>query len=124
MIMDMRFIRMGGNDKSVLSFGEPHGKFIADFVGQLRRDLSGFEGLTNLIGDHIALLGPAGKLPVLPLGEQELHIGSLGITSVSGYVFSAVCFIRVHGIICSVRKAFRNRPATVDVQGDNPCRGQ
>lgn len=73
MIMDVCFIRVRGDNEGVLSLRKPHGKLISDFVGQLRRDLSGFKGLANLIGDHIALLGPACKLPVLPFREQELH---------------------------------------------------
>ena len=39
----MLSVDMRGNDKSVFSFEEAHGKFIAHAICLLRRDFAGFE---------------------------------------------------------------------------------
>ena len=68
MIMDMLFVGVGTDDKGMVALREAPGKFIAELVGFLRCDLARFEGLPDLIRDHIAGLLPAGELPVLALG--------------------------------------------------------
>ena len=60
MIVDMGFVRMRGHDEGMFTFQKAFRKFIADAIGRLRRDLSGPEGLANLIGNHIAALLSAG----------------------------------------------------------------
>ena len=67
-IMDMLFVGVGTDDKGMVALREAPGKFIAELVGFLRCDLARFEGLPDLIRDHIAGLLPAGELPVLALG--------------------------------------------------------
>ena len=67
-IMNMRFVDVGADHKGMIALGEPPGKFYAQPVGFLRCDLARFEGLPDLIRDHIAGLLPAGELPVLALG--------------------------------------------------------
>ena len=67
-IMDMLFVGVGTDDKGMVALGEALGKFIAEFVGFLRCDLTRLERLANLIRDHIAGLFPAGELAVLTLG--------------------------------------------------------
>ena len=68
MIVNMRAVCVGGNDKSVLAFGKSHCQFIAHFVSFLGGDLTGLEGLPNLICNHITFLPtPSGKL-ILPFG--------------------------------------------------------
>ena len=66
-IVDMRPVGVGGNDKGVSAFCETHPQLIADTVGLLRRDLARFEGLPYLIGDDIMLLAAARHVFVLPL---------------------------------------------------------
>lgn len=61
-IMDMGFINMGADDKSVVPFGEAAGQFIAQAVGLFRGDFAGDEGLPYLIGDHIILSPPSASL--------------------------------------------------------------
>ena len=42
-IVDVRLVRVGGNEKGVLALRPAHRRFIADAVGLLRRDLPGLE---------------------------------------------------------------------------------
>ena len=42
-IMDVRLVRVGGNEKGVLALCPAHRRFIADAVGLLRRDLPGLK---------------------------------------------------------------------------------
>ena len=66
-IVDMRPVGVGGNDKGVFAFREAHPQLIADTVGLLRRDLARFEGLAYLVGDDIMFLAAARHVFVLPL---------------------------------------------------------
>ena len=66
-IVDMRPVGVGSNDKGVLAFGEAHPQLITDTVGLLRRDLARFEGLAYLVGDDIMLLAAARHVFILPL---------------------------------------------------------
>ena len=69
-IMDVGFVNMGTDNKSVIALGETAGQLIAQAVGFFRRDLAGDEGLPYLVGDHIISPAPsAGLGEVLPLGE-------------------------------------------------------
>ena len=60
MIMHMPAILVGGNDKRMIAFQETAGKFVADGIGFLRRNLAGLEGLAHLIGDNLMLLRSPG----------------------------------------------------------------
>jgi len=42
-IVDVRLVRVGGNEKGILALCPAHRRFIADAVGLLRRDLPGLE---------------------------------------------------------------------------------
>ena len=57
-VVNMRPVRMRGHNEGVPSFGKTHGQLIADPVGILRRNLTGFEGLPDLVGDHISPAAP------------------------------------------------------------------
>ena len=52
-IMDVRFINMGTDDKCVFALGKPVGKLHSQPVGFLCGDLAGTEGLPDMIGNHI-----------------------------------------------------------------------
>ena len=54
-IVNVRLVRVGGNEKGVLALCPAHRRFIADAVGLLRRDLPGFERLADLIAQHIGI---------------------------------------------------------------------
>ena len=47
-------------NKSVIAFQKTAGKFIADGVGFLRRNLARLEGLAHLISDDLVLLRSPG----------------------------------------------------------------
>ena len=68
MVVDVLLVGVGTDDKGMVALREAPGKFIAELVGFLRCDLARFEGLPDLIRDHIAGLLPASELPVLALG--------------------------------------------------------
>ena len=52
-IVDVRLVCVGGNEKGVFALCPAHCRFIADAVRLLRRDLPGFERLADLIAQHI-----------------------------------------------------------------------
>lgn len=60
MIMHMPAILVGSNDKRMIAFQKTAGKFVADGIGFLRRNLVGLEGLAHLIGDNLMLLRSPG----------------------------------------------------------------
>lgn len=66
-IVNMLFVGVRADEKSVLAFEKPGRKLIADTVCLLRCDLAGFERLANLVQDHAAVLRPSGKLRILAL---------------------------------------------------------
>ena len=68
MVVDVLLVGVGTDDKGMVALREAPGKFITELVGFIRCDLARFEGLPDLIRDHIAGLLPASELPVLALG--------------------------------------------------------
>ena len=60
MVVDMRPVGVGGNDKGVFTLQKSLGKLVADAVGFLRRNFSRLEGLPHLISNHIAFLPAPG----------------------------------------------------------------
>ena len=70
MIMNVRLVCMSCNDKGMLTLRETHSELLANLICFLRSDLTWFEGLPDLVGDHIAFLLPADRLLVLPFGEH------------------------------------------------------
>lgn len=60
-VMNVFFVCMGGNEKSVFSLCPAHGRFIADTIGLLGSNLTGEKGLADLVAEHIRipLLFPA-----------------------------------------------------------------
>ena len=58
-IMNMGFVHMGSDDKSMIVFQEARCKLIPNFVGLLRRYLSRTKGLAYLIGNHVSFLAAA-----------------------------------------------------------------
>ena len=66
MIMNVRFINVRTNNKSVFSFEKARSKIIANLICFFRCDFSRFERLANLIGDYIVLFVFSGEELILP----------------------------------------------------------
>ena len=81
-IMNVRLVCMRCNDKGMFPLCETHSELLANLICFLRSDLTWFEGLPDLVGDHIAFLLPANRLLVLPFGEHEVFIHSKRIALV------------------------------------------
>lgn len=120
-IVNVLFVGVRGNEKGVSSFQKPLGKLIAHAVRLLRCDLSGLKGLAHLIGDHVALLLPAGEGFVLPLGEQKLRVGGFWVAFVGGDQLTALCLVWILGIVDAVCQAVGNRLALINVHGNDAC---
>ena len=89
-IMNVAFVDVGTNEKLVLALCPAHGRFIADFVGLLRRDLTGRKRLPDLKEQGPALYGPARFRLVLALCQEKLSGGRCRIAEVgrhSSYLF-------------------------------------
>jgi hypothetical protein len=54
------YVAVSGNDKRMIAFQKTVGKFVADGIGFLRRNLARLEGLAHLIGDDLVLLRSPG----------------------------------------------------------------
>src|SRR5699024_11192154 len=84
-------VDVGTNEKLVLALCPAHGRFIADFVGLLRRDLTGRKRLPDLKEQGPALYGPARFRLVLALCQEKLRVVRCLITEVgrqSSYLFT------------------------------------
>ena len=80
MIVNMGFVDMGADDIGVIALGEALGQLTAQTVRVLWCDLSGNEGLPQMVGDHIILAAhSAGLLDVLILGEKKLGVGDSAV---------------------------------------------
>ena len=120
-IVNMPRVSMGSHKKGVPALEEAHGKLIAHAVCVLRRDLTGLKGLAHLIGDHVALLLPAGEGFVLPLGEQKLRVGGFRVAFVGGDQLAALRLIWILGIVDAGSQAVGNRLALINVHGNDAC---
>ena len=74
MVVDVRPVGVGSNDKSVFALQKTLGELVADAVGFLRRDLPRLEGLPHLISDYIAFLAAPGGLLIQPFRQQKFFI--------------------------------------------------
>lgn len=121
MIVDMRFVRMGANEKSVITLQETFRKFIADTVRFLRRNLSRLEGLPYLIRNNVVFLYPARQLPVLTLGKRKFGNHGLRLAGKRRNQLTAVGLVRVHPVFRPISQALCQRFPFVQVHGDNSC---
>ena len=103
-IVDVRLVCVGGNEKGVLALCPAHRRFIADAVCLLRRDLAGLERLADLIAKHIRIppLFPARDGFVFCLGEQELRIGGHVVALIARDQLSALGLVRVLSVFKTV----------------------
>ena len=90
MVMRMPLVNMGTDEKLVLALCPAHGRFIADFVCLLRRDLAGRKRLPDLKEQGPTLHGPARFRLVLAFRQKKLSGGRRRIAEVgrhSSYLF-------------------------------------
>ncbi len=84
-IVNVALVDVGTNKKLVLALCPAHGRFIADFVCLLRRDLTGRKRLPDLKEQGPALHGPARFRLVLAFRQKKLSGGGCRIAEVGRY---------------------------------------
>lgn len=120
-VMNVGLVDVGCHDEGVFALCPSHGGFIADLIGFLRGNLTGLEGLADLIGNHIVSLLSAGDVLILPLGQQKFLVCDFGIAFVGADELAVIRLFCVPGIVCSVGKTLGNGLAFVDMQGNQSC---
>ena len=85
--------------KRMISPQKAVGKFEADGIGFLRRNLARLEGLAHLIGDDLVLLRSPGISSVLAARQRKFRVGSMRIAGIGGDEFTIPCFVRVGRIV-------------------------
>ena len=121
MVVDMRPVGVGGNDKGVFTLQKSLGKLVADAVGFLRRNFSRLEGLPHLISNHIAFLPAPGHQFILPLGQHKFLVCGQMAALVAADQRSPIRFVRILRIVRAAFQTGRNRLAFVFVQRNQPC---
>lgn len=114
---------MGGDNKSILAFGETHRQFIAHFVCLFGGDLTGPKGLPNLVSNHITFLSSPGHKLILPFGEHKFCVHRQRAALVTA---DQLALLGLVGILHIVRAAFqtsRNGLSLILVQRDQACCG-
>ena len=108
--VNVLFVCMGGNDKSVPSLCPAHCQLIADTVRLLRGDLARIEGLPYLITQHIVclFLFPARHGGITGLCQKKLVRHGGRVALISGDILSAFCFLRVFAIIQTIPDGLGN----------------
>ena len=94
-VVDVRPVGVGSNDKSVFALQKTLGELVADAVGFLRRDLPRLEGLPHLISDYIAFLAAPGGLLIQPFRQQKFFIHGQRAALVAADQFALLCLVRV-----------------------------
>ena len=84
MIVNMALVNVGTDEILILPLCPAHGRFIAELVGLLRRDLALGKRLPDLEEQSAALHGPARLGLILALREQKLGVSRCGIAEVGG----------------------------------------
>ncbi len=114
--MDVGFVNVGTDDKSVFSLGEAGGQLIAQAVCLLWSNLTWNKGLTYCVGDHI--IGPApsaGPGYVLPFGEKKFSVSDSAVTLIAGDKSAAVSLVWIFNIVNDTLNGCSHRPALANV---------
>lgn len=100
-VVNVAPVNVGRNDKLIPAFCPAHGKLIADTLGVLRGDLTGGEGLPNLIKQHVLLMVQLAARGVLILLLAQEHFSGGGglVAAVGGYQFAAPRLGWIHSIV-------------------------
>ena len=122
-IMNVRPVGVGGNEKGVFPLRPAHGRLIAHAVCLLRRNLSRLEGLPDLITQHVGVpaLLPARDGFVSGLGKQKLRISGLRVALIGGDQFPVSGFLRALSIVETVFQRLRYGFASADMMGFEKC---
>ena len=107
MIVDVRLVFVGGNEKGILALCPAHRRFIADAVGLLRRHLAVRERLPDLVAQR-PVSGPAVSFALILIFDQhELGVCRGRIAEVGG---NGPQLLRVQAIVKAVFQALQGRP--------------
>ena len=111
-------IDVRGYDKCMLPFREPHCQFIPDPISFLQSDLSRFEGLADLIADHIRLALTAMSGEISSPVQHKFLPGEKRIAFIASHQFPVLCLVRILCVIDPVLNACRGCFPLVDMQGN------
>lgn len=115
--MNVLFVGVSGNEKSVFPLRPAHDRLIAYPVRLLCGNLNQRKGLTDLIAEHIRppFLFPARDDLILCIGEQELHICGLVVALIGRNELPALGLIRVLPIVKPILQRLINRFSLADI---------
>ena len=108
----------------ILAFGETHCQLITHLVGFFGGDLTGFERLPDLIGNHVTFLSAPSDKFILPFGQHKFFIHRQRTAFVTADQFALLCLVRVLGVIRAAFQAGRNGFPLVFVQCNQSCCSQ
>ena len=120
-VVNVRPVDVGGNDKSVFALQKPLSELIADAVGFLRCDLPRLERLPHLIGDHIAFLAAPGGLLVQPFCQQKFFVHGQGAAFITADQLALLGLVRVLDIAGVVVQTSPDGLAFVFPHRNQPC---
>ena len=120
-VVDVRPVGVGGNDKSVFSLQKTFGKLVTDAVGFLRRNLPRLERLPHLISDNITFLAAPGGLLVQPFRQQKFFVHGQRAALVTTDQLALLGLVRVLNIAGVVVQTRPDGFALVFPHGDQPC---
>ena len=124
MIVDMRTVSMGGDDKGVFSFQKSLGKFIANLVSFFGCHFSRPERLPYLIGNHIAFLPAPGGLFIKSLCQHKFFVYCQGTALIAADKFTLLGFVWVLDIAGVVIQTGGNGLPLIFAHGNQPCCSQ
>ena len=124
MIVDMRTVSMGGDDKGVFSFQKSLGKFIANLVSFFGCHFSRPERLPYLIGNHIAFLPAPGGLFIKSLCQHKFFVYCQGTALIAADKFTLLGFVWVLDIAGMVIQTGGNGLPLIFAHGNQPCCSQ
>ena len=85
--------------KRMISLQKAVGKFEADGIGFLWRNLARLEGLAHLRGDNFMFLRSPGVGLILAARQRKFRVGGMRIAGIRGDEFAIPCFVRVGCIV-------------------------
>ena len=114
-VMNVSPVDVSRHNEGVFALCPSHGGFIAYLIGFLRCNLTGLEGLPDLIGDHIVGLLPAGDVLILPLCQQKFLVSGFGVAFVGADELAVIRLFCVLRIVRAVGKTLSDGLAFADV---------
>ncbi len=121
--MNMGFIYMSSDYKSMSAFFPSHCCFITDPVSFLWCNLTRLESLSDLISYNIRSIFSAGVMLILSFGKCELFLYKLGITLIAADQNTATCLLRILSIIRSFLQALLYGFSFIHMHGNKSGRG-